>query len=119
MVVFRRSAKDEAVRQMVVPGWWLRRRPASSRVTNARKTIDDYLEDCIAARQLNSAGQSQHDSISDLLSILIEAEGKGEISRDEVKGQLLQFVFAGFDTLAPTLTYMLWEVSSQNMCIFA
>lgn len=107
---------------MVLPGWWLRRRTTSERVTKARKTIDDYLEDCIATRQLASVEQGQHDSISDLLSILMEAEGKGEISRDEVKGQLLQFVFAGFDTLAPTLTYMLWEVSSQNglcVCILA
>jgi cytochrome P450 len=98
---------------MVLPGWWLRRRPTSESVTKARQTIDDYLEDCIVTRQLDSADQGQHDIISDLLSILIEAERKGDISRDEVKGQLLQFVFAGFDTLAPTLTYMLWEVSLQ------
>ena len=101
---------------MVLPGWWLHRRPTLGRVEKARKIIDNYLENCIASRQSSSADPNQHDNnVNDLLSILLDAEGNGEISRDEVKGQLLQFVFAGFDTLAPTLTYMLWEVSCQEI----
>ena len=41
---------DEAIRQMVLPGWWLRRRPKIDEVEGARKIIDMFLEDCIATR---------------------------------------------------------------------
>lgn len=101
---------DEAIRQMVLPGWWLRRRPKLGEVENARKVIDDFLEDCIETR---IADHKEGKETTDLLNILLEAETNGAMSHDEVKGQLLQFVFAGFDTLAPTLSYMLWEIS-QN-----
>jgi cytochrome P450 len=110
---------DEAVRQMVLPGWWLCRRPQGDGVEEARKVIDDYLEECIADRrrlaQSHKPSSSDNDSktTTDLLNILLEAEANGVMGHNEVKGQLLQFVFAGFDTLAPTLTYMLWEVSSS------
>ena len=86
----------------------------------ARKVIDDFLEDCIAnrlAENKNKINMQSGDEVdneettTDLLNILLEAEANGVMKHDEVKGQLLQFVFAGFDTLAPTLTYMLWEVS--------
>jgi len=101
----------EAVRQMILPGWWLRRRPKIKQVEAARKTIDDFLEDCMATRLEELAKETSKSNTTDLLTILLEAEAKGVVKHDEVKGQLLQFVFAGFDTLAPTLTYMLWEVS--------
>lgn len=105
---------------MVLPGWWLRRRPKIDQVESARKIIDDFLEDCIATRLADNDikntlqsedGALRKETTTDLLNILIEAEANGDMKHDEVKGQLLQFVFAGFDTLAPTLTYMLWEVS--------
>ena len=110
---------DEAIRQMVLPGWWLRRRPKIDEVEGARKIIDMFLEDCIATRLADNkikntsstADETSQETTTDLLNILIEAEANGVMQHDEVKGQLLQFVFAGFDTLAPTLTYMLWEVS--------
>lgn len=107
---------------MVLPGWWLRRRPKIDEVEEARKVIDDFLEDCIATRLADNKNKSKsnlqigdgtdsEERTTDLLNILLEAEANGVMKHDEVKGQLLQFVFAGFDTLAPTLTYMLWEVS--------
>jgi cytochrome P450 len=106
---------------MVLPSWWLCRRPQGAAVLRARKVIDDYLEECIDERrrlcytknQPNSSSSSSDKTktTTDLLNILLEAEDNGVMGHDEIKGQLLQFVFAGFDTLAPTLTYMLWEVS--------
>ena len=106
---------DEAVRQMVLPGWWLRWRPKAEKVEAARAVIDDFLEECIRARlsQTEADGNKRQlleQNTTDLMDILVAAEADGVISRKEVKGQLLTFVFAGFDTLAPTLTYMLWEV---------
>lgn len=109
---------DEAVRQMVLPGWWLCRRSKIEKVEAARKAIDDFLEDCIDSRLAENEVQHENglrSNTTDLLNILLEAEAEGAISRGEVKGQLLQFVFAGYDTLAPTLTYMLWEV---NILVF-
>ena len=118
--------QDEAVRQMVLPNWWLCRRPQGEGVQQARKVIDEYLEECIADRRRQLAAKLAHSSsnnndnggessdskttTTDLLNILLEAEASAVMSHDEIKGQLLQFVFAGYDTLAPTLTYMLWEV---------
>ena len=97
---------------MVLPGWWLCRRPKLDKVESARKVIDDFLEDCIAVRLAEcDAHENNNSTTTDLLNILLQAEKEGVMCRQEVKGQLLQFVFAGFDTLAPTLTYMLWEVS--------
>lgn len=101
---------DETVRQMVLPDWWLRRRPKVRKVVKARKVIDDFLEEAIRERLNDNRNKHDEDKTSDLLNILLEAEAAGIISHEEVKGQLLTFVFAGFDTLAPTLTYMLWEV---------
>ena len=108
---------DEAVRQMILPGWWLRRRPKDKEVEAARKVIDDFLEDCMATRLAELAKETSRSNTTDLLNILLEAEANGLMKHDEVKGQLLQFVFAGFDTLAPTLTYMLWEVSQSSVIV--
>jgi cytochrome P450 len=105
---------EEAVRQMVLPSWWLSRRQKVERVETARQVIDDFLEDCIESRlAIWGTDEISSRNTTDLLNILLEAERDGAISRDEVKGQLLQFVFAGFDTLAPTLTFMLWEVRGR------
>lgn len=103
---------DEAVRQMILPGWWLRRRPKKGKVDAARRIIDEFLEKSISDRleELSQKSNMCDRNTTDLLNVLLEAEAEGVLSREEVKGQLLTFVFAGFDTLAPTLTYMLWEV---------
>ena len=70
---------DEAIRQMVLPGWWLRRRPKIEEVEAARKVIDDFLEDCIATRMAENNSkklkvEGAHSDTTDLLNILLEAE---------------------------------------------
>ena len=104
---------DEAVRQIVYPQWLLRyKRCDPKKIDAAKETIDNYLEECIDQRlKENKLNDSNDSTGTDLLNILLNAESEGIIKRIDVKGQLLTFIFAGYDTLAPTLSYLLWEVS--------
>jgi cytochrome P450 len=97
-----------ALKQMVTPGWLLRLWGPSSRVISAKETLNQFLEDCISERLL--AGESTRNE-TDLLNILLQAESKGVIVRDDVKAQLLTFIFAGSDTTGHTMSYLLYEVS--------
>jgi cytochrome P450 len=45
------------------------------------------------------------------LNILLQAEKEGVITREDLKAQLLAFVFAGYDTTAHTLSFMLYEIA--------
>jgi cytochrome P450 len=97
-----------AMRQMVSPGWVLRLWGPSRKVVCAKETLNQFLEECISERLL--AGESTRNE-TDLLNILLQAESKGVINRDDVKAQLLTFIFAGSDTTGHTLSYLLYEVS--------
>jgi cytochrome P450 len=98
----------EAIRQMVLPGWLLKVWAPSRKVFQAKAELDDFLNTCINER-LNIPASEREDT--DMMNILLNAESKGLLSRDDVKGQLLTFVFAGHDTTAHTLAWLLYEVS--------
>lgn len=94
----------------------LRRR----RIRKAKAFVDKFLERCIKLkldrenRQKRGTGaETDASKTTDLLDILLNAESKGLISRDDVKAQLLTFIFAGHDTTAHTLAWLLWEVSQD------
>ena len=99
---------EEAVRQMMaLPGVDLT--PPGEKVRHAKGVVDELLEECIDVRlQERADGNAKH---TDLLNILLDAKVNGGISRNDVKGQLLTFIFAGHDTTAHTMTWLLWEVS--------
>jgi cytochrome P450 len=97
-----------ALKQMVTPGWLLSLWGPSRKVLSAKETLNQFLEDCISERLL--AGESTRNQ-TDLLNILLQAESKGLIDRDDVKAQLLTFIFAGSDTTGHTMSYLLYEVS--------
>jgi cytochrome P450 len=103
--------KVESQRQMVTPEWILNLFGPSKKVMEAKEYVDSFLEECIMGRIEMEVEERQQ--IADLMNILLESYEKGSITREEVKGQLLTFFFAGQDTTAHTLTWMLFEIS-QN-----
>ena len=86
----------EAIRQMVLPGWVLALSSLlpSRKLRRAKVVVDEFLEQCVAVR-LKERATTGRDDTTDMLQILLDAESKGLISRDDVKGQLLTFIFAG------------------------
>ncbi|KAL3903822.1 MAG: hypothetical protein SGILL_010301, partial [Bacillariaceae sp.] len=86
-------------------------RKTPKKVLWAKDTLNEFLDDCIATQIANGV-DSQSDT--NLLNILLEAESEGVISREELKAQLLVFVFAGYDTTAHTLSFMLYEVAKNS-----
>lgn len=118
-----RVLTKEAVRQMTLPGRILQRFPPGRRVRHSRRVVDDFLEDCIRQRLREraacTAGHRANNTTTtatttDMMNILLDAEEDGLINRDDVKGQLLTFIFAGHDTTAHTLSWLLYEVAQND-----
>ena len=104
---------QDAIRQSVSPRWVLKLWKPGKKVQQARDILDSFLNDCIKER-LNERKKptiEEETATSDLLNILLDAEENGVTTRDETKAQLLTFIFAGYDTTAHTLSYMLYELA--------
>lgn len=103
---------NEAIRQMTLPSSLLRLFPPGEKVKDAKDLVDSFLEECVAERirERETGGANQ----TDMMNILLDAESTGAIKRDDVKGQLLTFLFAGHDTTAHTLSWLLYEVSLNS-----
>jgi cytochrome P450 len=84
-------------------------RKPPNKVLRAKDTLDKFLDDCIEKRLSTGIVDSETDT--NLLNILLEAEREGVLTRDELKAQLLLFVYAGYDTTAHTLAFLLYEVA--------
>ena len=98
---------DEALRQMVLPAPIRKIRGLPKRVQYAKDVLESFLESCIQERLKSKIAVTT----PDLLQILLSAESKGIIDREDVKAQLLTFLFAGHDTTAHTLSWLIYEVS--------
>eukprot|EP00980_Cylindrotheca_fusiformis_P016424 scaffold4897_cov129-Cylindrotheca_fusiformis.AAC.1 len=106
------NVKAETQRQMVMPLWILNRVGPSKKVMEAKRYLDSFLEECINER-LDMEPEAREE-FTDLMSVLLESYENSTITRQEVKGQLLTFLFAGQDTTAHTLTWMLYEISQSS-----
>lgn len=113
-----RQLETQALLQMSVPTPLLQFLPAQRQrdVQTARQVIDDLLEDCIEARKrdANTAAELPNDNTLALVDVLLEAHRDGALTRSALKGQLLTFLYAGHDTTAHTLTWMLFEISNNS-----
>ena len=103
---------QEAIRQMTLPSKLLQVFQPSRHVHEAKVFVDDFLNDCINERIRER--QEGRTNQTDMMNILLDAEEEGVIRRDDVKGQLLTFIFAGHDTTAHTLSWLLYEVSLND-----
>mmetsp|Transcript_6749 Transcript_6749/g.10259 ORF Transcript_6749/g.10259 Transcript_6749/m.10259 type:complete len:355 (+) Transcript_6749:524-1588(+) len=102
--------KTETQRQMVLPEWILKVVGPSRKVKEAKAYLDCLLDDCIEERQKTQ----EQSGVVDLMTVLLDSYNEGTITREEVKGQLLTFLFAGQDTTAHTLSWMLYEISQNS-----
>jgi len=108
--IMSKHSLDEMVYGFLPPRVNKLLRKTPQKVVWAKETLNKFLDDCIEQR-LSQGVDSQKDT--NLLNILLEAEQEGVISREELKAQLLVFVFAGYDTTAHTLSFMLYEVATN------
>lgn len=99
----------ETIRQMTLPSRILQIFPPGRKVRRARVIVDSFIDDCVQARIQERLKGGQNDT--NMMNILLDAEENGLINREAVNGQLLTFLFAGHDTTAHTLSWLLYEVS--------
>jgi cytochrome P450 len=77
--------------------------PVNRRALRARRAVYRVCDELIAARRAAREGDD------DLLTLLVEARDRGEIlDDDEIRDQLLIFLFAGHETTALALTFALY-----------
>lgn len=104
--------KAESQRQMVLPEFILNLFGPSKDALEAKQYLNDFLDQCIEERL--AMGAAEQEEFTDLMNVLLQSYEKGTITRDEIKGQLLTFLFAGQDTTAHTLSWMLYEISQDT-----
>ena len=77
--------------------------PTERRYDRAMADLDAMVEELIRERRTGS------DEREDLLSLLVEsADADSGVKPDEVRDQLVTFLFAGHETTATALTYVCW-----------
>jgi cytochrome P450 len=80
--------------------------PFLRRAERALEHIDDQIHDIIEARRADGA-----DDRDDLLAMLLEAETT--MDDEQIRDEMVTFLFAGHETTALSLTYV-WDLLSRN-----
>jgi cytochrome P450 len=110
----------ETQKVVVLKDWMLKIFRPSKKVLQAKDYLDQFVDECIQERlgqmdvENNNGNNKQTSKTSDYITILLESYQRGTISREDVKGQLLTMLFAGYDTTAHTLSWMLYEISQNT-----
>lgn len=93
-------ARARAIAPLALPRGWPT--PANRRAERARRTLHEVCDDLIARRRAASG------DAEDLLTLLVAARDRGElVEDDEIRDQILIFLFAGHDTTALALAFSL------------
>lgn len=79
--------------------------PFLRRAQNALDHIDEQIYEIMADRRQNDEDRN------DLLSFLLDADS--EMSDEQVRDEMITFLFAGHETTALTLTYI-WDLLTRN-----
>ncbi|KAJ3316843.1 hypothetical protein HDV06_002743 [Boothiomyces sp. JEL0866] len=87
----------------------------SPKVATAKKNVYAFLKELANERltkiRNNQGGQENWDM--DVLHRLLISQEKGLLTEEEVYGELVGFFFAGHETTANTLTYLLYELGKN------
>ncbi|CAP13232.1 cytochrome P450 [Halobacterium salinarum] len=96
--------------RFAVPEWLPM--PDDREYAAAVATLDDLVDDIVAAREGTASGGDGDDPM-DLLSVLLRARDRGEQSLDRLRDEVMTTLLAGHDTTALTLTYT-WFLLSEH-----
>ena len=87
--------------------------PDDDEYAAAVATLDDLVDDIVAARE-GTAGEGEPDAgPMDLLSVLLRARDRGEQPPERLRDEVMTTLLAGHDTTALTLTYT-WFLLSEH-----
>jgi len=87
--------------------------PGDAEFERAVETLDDVLDEIIAAR---AGTTGDDDGPMDFLSVLLRARDRGEQSPDQLRDEMMTMLLAGHDTTALTLTYT-WYLLSEHPAV--
>ena len=87
--------------------------PGDREFDRAVRTLETVVDDVVAQRRGTEGTEGDEDAPMDLLSILLRARDRGELSRDQLRDELVTVLLAGHDTTALTLTYA-WILLSEH-----
>ncbi|GAA5935942.1 uncharacterized protein JCM15063_001855 [Sporobolomyces koalae] len=100
---------------------WLKHVPDArmQQILEACKTLEVESRKIITAKrdEVKRAGQDALKGKKDLISLLIAADGpdsKISLTAEELRGQLNSFLFAGHDTIAGTIAWVLLAMSNDR-----
>jgi cytochrome P450 len=79
----------------------------------ALATMEDVIADIVAERRGTAGDPATDEGPTDLLSILLRAQGRGEQDDESIRDEVMTMLLAGHDTTALTLTYA-WYLLSQH-----
>ncbi|MFB6282003.1 MAG: cytochrome P450 [Haloferacaceae archaeon] len=95
----------------VVPDWVPTREKRE--YDRALGTMEDLIGEIVAERRGTEGDPGAEGGPSDLLSILLRAQGRGEADDEAIRDEVMTILLAGHDTTALTLTYA-WYLLSAN-----
>jgi len=91
--------------------------PVDRRYENAMTALDALVDDIVADRRARAAGADSEDDGhgEDLLGTMLDAVDADDpgVREDEVRDQLVTFLFAGHETTATALTYAVWLLAGH------
>ena len=80
--------------------------PTERRFQRSVRKLQEFVEERIEERQAQAEGD-------DVASVLLAAHERGELTREEVKDNMVAILLGGHDTTAVTLTYALYLLSEH------
>ncbi|MFB6154862.1 MAG: cytochrome P450 [Haloferacaceae archaeon] len=96
--------------RFLLPNWTPTRENREYR--RAVRALEGVLDEVVAERRGTEFGDGG-DQPTDLLSILLRAQARGEQSEEQLRDELMTMLLAGHDTTALTLTYAWLHLSAH------
>jgi cytochrome P450 len=87
--------------------------PDDAEFQQAVSTLEDLLDEIVAARIETIGDPEADEGPMDFLSVLLRARERGEQSPEQLRDELMTMLLAGHDTTALTLTYS-WYLLSEH-----
>lgn len=88
-----------------VPDWLPT--PTNRRLTSSLRQLDVSVQLLVATRRAQPPG-------ADVLWLLLQAADSGEITRDGLRDEIVTLIVAGHETVAATLTWVWWLLSTNT-----